>query len=348
MFSTVKGVRPVFLQNDELYLAKGFNIAKAIVAHPADYKVVSKYGGLKETLIATSPLATRILREGIHFFLPMQNGSLLMVRNKLLFAKNGGGYKVVLDTFNGSRPLNICKASNGNLYFGEYFSNGERGEVKIFTSTDGEHWDVAYTFKPGSIRHVHGIYEDSYRNGFWVLTGDSDDESALWFTNDGFKTLTPLGRGSQKARAVGIIPTEKGIITPMDSPFQVNYIQLFNPETEQFQNLLEIGGSAFHAQKYGDIHLVTTVTEPSPVNKTNAAYVYGSLDGDNWKLIEAFRRDIFPVKYQNYTRYSEIELLPFDHSTSKYIFAYARAVAKYDNCMLCFDKELLRAQIASQ
>lgn len=346
MFSAVRGVRPVFLNQDELYLAKGFRIAKANIAHPEKYSIITKYGGLKEQLISTSPLATRILREGIHFFLPMQNGHLLMVRNKLLFKREDGDYKVVLDTFNGSRPLNICKASNSNLYFGEYFSNADRGEVKIFISNDGENWGVAYTFEPGTIRHVHGIYEDSFRNGLWVLTGDSDDESALWFTNDGFKTLTPLGRGSQKARAVGIIPTEKGIIVPMDSPHQVNYIQLFEPETEKFTDLAQIGGSAFHAQKYGDIHLVTTVTEPSPVNITNAAYLYGSLDGENWKLIEAFRRDIFPVKYQNYTRYSEIELLPFDTSASKYIFAYARAVARYDNCMLCFDKEKLRAQIA--
>lgn len=346
MFSAVRGVRPVFLNHDELFLAKGFRIAKADITHPEKYTIITKYGGFKEQLISTSPLATRILREGIHFFLPMQNGHLLMVRNKLLFKKDGSDYKVVLDTFNGSRPLNICKASNGSLYFGEYFSNANRGEVKIFTSQDGENWGVAYAFKPNTIRHVHGIYEDSYRNGFWVLTGDEDDESALWFTNDGFKTLTPLGKGSQRARAVGIIPTEKGIIVPMDSPFQVNYIQLFEPEAEKFNDLVQIGGSAFHAQKYGDIHLVTTVTEPSPVNITNAAYLYGSLDGENWKLIEAFRRDIFPVKYQNYTRYSEIELLPFDESSSKYIFAYARAVAKYDNCMLCFDKEKLRAQIA--
>ena len=36
---------------------------------------------------------------------------------------------------------------------------------------------------------MHGIFIDPYDGRIWVTTGDDDHESAIWFTDDEFKTL---------------------------------------------------------------------------------------------------------------------------------------------------------------
>lgn len=245
---------------------------------------------------------------------------------------------ISVSNFKGSRPLNLyVSPAQDWACFGEYFGNKEREEVHIFDTTNGTDWKIAYTFSAKSIRHVHGIIDDPYRNGIWVLTGDSNTESALWFTNDRFKTLKKMVTGSQKARAVEIIPIENGLIVPMDSPLEKNYINFFDLETEEFRQLKPLPGSAFHAIKSNGIYFVTTVTEPSEINKTNTANVYASLDGENWKCISKFKKDFVPVKYQGITRYSEIIITPGENK-SDFIVGYARAV-KGGNYMVKWKKE---------
>src|SRR5690606_32080733 len=130
--------------------------------------------------------------------------------------------------------------------------------------------------------HVHGLCWDAYRNGIWVLTGDSDTESGLYFTDDEFSSLHKVIGGSQKARAVEVIPTPEGLIIPMDSPLKQNYIHFYDLNKKEFQKLTELPGSAFHAVKSNGIYLISTVTEPSEVNIVNYASVWASLDGKAW------------------------------------------------------------------
>ena len=93
---------------------------------------------------------------------------------------------------------------------------------------------MLWEFLPKQIRHIHGCYYDSYRKGVWVLTGDSDKESGLWFTDDFFETLKCIKGNTQNARAVSIIPMRDGLIVPTDSPRQQNYIQFLDFKTNCF------------------------------------------------------------------------------------------------------------------
>src|SRR5690606_31660451 len=125
--------------------------------------------------------------------------------------------------FRGSRPLHLLR-TNTKVYFGEYFGNPDRSEVRIFCTRDGRSWTTCHTFKEGEIRHVHSLVYDSYRSGIWVCTGDLGDESALWYTADDFRTIKAVYRGGQANRAVSIIPLPNGLVVPMDSPLEENYI----------------------------------------------------------------------------------------------------------------------------
>lgn len=292
-----------------------------------------------KNFLAKNEYGNRIGRLGFHQIQPFRNGLLGIQKGNIVFkAKEEYNFRNVFSDFRGSRPLNML-VDNKNSWtcFGEYFGNPDRDAVKVFHSLDGINWEVCYTFKEGEIRHIHGIFSDPYRDGHWCLTGDSNSESGLWFTPDKFRTLEKIIYGSQKARAVEIIPAREGLIVPMDSPLEKNYINFVDLETKSFSPLASLPGSAFHATVSNDIYFVTTVTEPSKVNITRSAKVFASLDGINWECISEFQKDFFPIKYQGITRYSEIIIPPGENNTDS-IFGFARAI-KGGSGMIVWDKQ---------
>src|SRR5690606_25593591 len=281
----------------------------------------------------------RIGRLGFHKLRPFQEGIIGIQRGHIVFkAKDSKRFNPVFSHFRGSRPLDfLIHPEKEIIYFGEYFGNENREEVYIYSSSDLKKWEKAWVFKKGEIRHVHGIVWDEYRKGIWVYTGDLDEESGIWFTDDDFKTLKKVTGGTQKARAVEIIPTQTGLILPMDSPLEQNYIYHYNVNTQEYENLSFLPGSAFHACISNGVYLISTVTEPSEVNKVNYASVFASLDGLNWKELYRFKKDLFPVKFQFITRYAEISF-PSGINNSDYIIGYAQAVKKYGGKMIYWQK----------
>ena len=339
---TFKGFRPHIVHGNELIVSKGNSVGIIDLEDSFDkVQLVGTYkGSLIEQLGAKFDLSKRALRIGFHDMVSF-NGGLVGVQNKSIVWKAAESNKFiqVFSEFRGSRPLKLFKHPVDNtLYFGEYFGNPERSEVYIYKSDNAIDWEVAWTFPAGSIRHVHGIHWDSYRNGIWVLTGDSDKESGLWFSDDNFNTLELITSGTQRARAVEIIPIKEGLLVPMDSPLQENFINLFSLDSKSYTAVCSLPGSAFHAIYTNRLYLVSTVTEPSEVNKVDYASVWASLDGVKWKEITRFDRDWIPVKYQFIGRYAEV-FFPSGEYTSNYIFAYAHAVKNASNCMLVWDKK---------
>lgn len=258
--------------------------------------------------VADVPLLRRCLREGVHFYEFFKEKHIVFRKNHIDTYDKSGVKVGTFQNFEGSRPLNVC-AGPSDLIFGEYFGNPDRKEVRIFGTSDGSSWKEYYRFPPGRIRHIHGIQYDAFRQGFWVLSGDSDDESALWFTSDGFKSLELCSTGSQSSRAVSIHVLERDLIVPSDTPLEKNYIRSFSLLTHSFQAIEPLPGSAFHCAKVGEIFFITTVTESSEVNTVTFAAVYASLDGFRWHCIARLTKDLFPVSMQKLTRYSEVRIL---------------------------------------
>jgi len=342
-----KNLNPLLYKDSRLLAAKG-NAIYALSEDLSSNTVIGReMSGVLDDLVVRQPLLSRILRRGFHGIAVNEHDDMVgVMKGRLVFkGRNEQQFKPIYSDFRGSRPLKITYGHNKFL-FGEYFGNPEREQVHIYASQNGRNWERIYTFKKGVIRHVHGIVDDPFRNGFWVLTGDSDEESALWHTDDDFATLTKVVYGSQKARAVNIIVREDCLIIPMDSPLEQNYIQRYDFSTERLESVAALPGSAFHAIESDGIMLVSTVTEPSNVNKTDAATLWGSLDGIHWKCVCELQRDIFPVNWQHIFRYAEIVLTPGTNNTP-YITAYGRALKKYDNSLLAWKKADLRSFLSN-
>ncbi len=334
-YNLIPNYRPLYLAGQRLYASKGLELFKSDDdANSFDF--VAKFpAGLMDNTIAKNNFASRVLRAGYHSILPLADGAIVAILRKTIAYKapDSNIFKSVLNIKRGTRPLNICQSSSGKLFFGEYFQNNDRDEVHVYSSDNGQDWEIAYSFKAGEIRHVHGIFYDSFRQAMWLLSGDLDQESALWFTNDDFKTLEPVVRGTQQARAVAIIPLKDGLIVPMDTPHQKNYIQHFSLDMG-FKNLAELPGSAFHIINANGLYLVSTVAEESKVNKASGATVYASVDLENWQKINDFKEELkVPKIVARVIRYPDIILTPGNYE-GKFAYARAQAVKNIDGKML--------------
>ena len=83
-------------------------------------------------------LSRRLLRAEITGLYNLHNGDRLAVAKKGLYLqrKGSGVFEKVFSMPRGSKPLNICIAPSGKLFFGEYFQNMGKQAVNIYGSID--------------------------------------------------------------------------------------------------------------------------------------------------------------------------------------------------------------------
>ena len=290
----------------------------------------------------------RILRTGYHYF-GMNETYKVVLCGRSIYC---GGHtettlKRVFDIPRGSRPLNFCMTESGKTFFGEYFSNYGRNPVRIYGTSDGYNWDVAYEFAPRSVRHIHGLFWDPYRQGIWILTGDSDTESAIWFTYDEFESVQYRIGGSQHYRAVSVGIEEDRIWIPMDSPTEQNFLHVLNLGTLEINRVASLPSSVFDFATYDGIKLLTTVPEPSRVNDTSHVCLVASADGARWKEVGKFRGDpwslhIAPKLFQ----YPRLKLCPgvFDGR----IFANASGLSEISDGVVEISLKCLAQELAQE
>lgn len=302
---------------------------------------------LEERALALTPLVSRLMRVGIHGVLPQPNGGLVaIVRGSVMHCDPGADrFTVAHRVTRGTRPLNVCRAESGRLYFGEYFGNAARHEVHVYGSDDGRTWDVAFTFPRGAVRHVHAIVHDPYRRGLWVLTGDDGREAGIWWTDDEFRTLVPVVRGCQAARAVSALPAPKGLLVPSDSPLEPNFVRLLDPRSGSMQPLVAVPGSVFSVGRTRSLYLVSTALEPSTVNVDPLVALYASADGEAWAPVARFERDLRWLRDERgYLQYPMV-LLPDGESTDGSVLATGQALAGLHGRLLRWDEAKVLAAL---
>ncbi len=328
---------PLYQDKDgALWSYKRHKILKRNLNREIEYRYPIKCGAMVGFL-AKFQLFRRVLRLEVNSLQITENNDIVAVTKGAILVKKKGAsiFKKVFKIEKGSKPLNLCKDGSGNLFWGEYFSNPNREEVRIFGSEDGINWRTYHIFPAKQIRHVHGIFWDRFRNGMWVLTGDSDQESGIWFTDNQFKSLRNVFSGSQKARAVSIIPLKSGLIIPMDTPLETNYIQYFNLANNTIRNLSKIPSSAFNSFDSENLKLISTVVEPSEVNKATSTTIYASIDTQTWIRITNLEQGYLSSLSYKYFRYPEIIFMPSERKNEiTDINIYLRGTKKYNNCWL--------------
>ncbi len=196
---------------------------------------------------------------------------------------------------------------SNNAYFGEYV-NGIKRAIRIMRITnDGQQCELCHTFSEGEIKHVHGIFWDKYRHRLWVTTGDSDNESHFYYTDDEFETIHKYRGGDQSWRAVSLIVTENHLVWGMDAGKDapadaINHIYRLNLNTGERKRVATIGNPSYHMVQTVSGAMVMGVTyEPGRKQETQEeASIYYSETGKHWQQLLTL-----PYQAQNLTGRSQ-------------------------------------------
>ena len=282
--------KSLFVCNDKILIGKGCTLYEAREKYKLDEP---KYG-----LLSHYALTRRLFRAEITALYQMTTGDRIAVAKKGLFLQKGGKGNFVkcFSIPRGSKPLTICFAPSGNLYFGEYFQNMGKQAVNIYGSEDnGQNWHIFYTFAAGNINHVHGIFFDKYTQRIWVATGDRENECIVGFTEDGFKTFKEEFRGGQEYRTCQLFFYKDFIVLATDTQYQQNVIKKFDRETLKITELQEVQGSVIKGGQVGDVAFISTTVEPSKVNTDKYAHLWVTKDGVHWEERYKAKKDWLPA-----------------------------------------------------
>jgi len=227
----------------------------------------------------------------------------------------------------GSRPISLASSPQGEFFFGEYHSNDDRGPMRVFGSSDLKSWRVAHEFPAKAIRHIHGIFHDSYEDCFWVLTGDFGEEAGILRASNDFSDVKWIKRGTQSVRAVGLVCTQEGLLWASDSEIEANAIFSMDRQGNEIKHLVKIESSSFHSGQFGKWTFFSTVCEPSKENDSRVSHVWVSKDHKKWKKFGEFPKDRLPFIFQ----YGNIFFPEGDTKALTEMIFSGTAVQKADN-----------------
>lgn len=290
----------LYVSQDSWIVAKGY---KLYYYYPGTEKLVyfSRLEDNENTWKSSFFLTRRLFRAEITHLYHFQRDMWMCIAKKGIFRYNDESklFEKCCDIEKGSRPMNLCQAKDGTIYYGEYCFNPVQKPMRIFQSKDnGDTWTVAYEFKQGEINHIHGIFNDPYTDRIWVATGDEDSACIFGYTEDGFKTFVKEYSGSQQYRVCVPMFTPNEIIYATDTHYEKNYIRSINRESGEVRDLQSIQGSGIYAvQLYDGKMLVSTTVEPSIVNKDQWSHLWYSEDGHQWKEIDRYKKDLWHIRY---------------------------------------------------
>ena len=250
---------------------------------------------------AKNKLTRRLFRAEITGLYSLNNGERIAIAKKGLFLSKDGRntFEKCFSMLRGSKPLNLCLAPSGNIYFGEYFQNMEKQAVNIYCSEDNaQTWHIAYTFDAGNINHIHGLFYDKYTNRIWVATGDRENECIIGYTEDEFKSFVEVFRGGQEYRTCQLFFYNDFIVFGTDTQYEQNVIKKFDRKTLEVTELQKVQGSVIKGGQVGDLAFISTTVEPSIVNTDKYAHLWVTKDGFHWEERYKAKKDWLPFIFQ--------------------------------------------------
>jgi hypothetical protein len=243
-------------------------------------------------------------RLGIHMAMPLVDGRILAVlKRRIVLVEKNGNTKIIDKIHRGNKPAarGICQLPDGKVIYGEYLLNKKRDSpVGIYRSTKIEEgFEKIYEFSAGVIRHIHFIQWDSYESCLWMGTGDSDEESSLYKSDDYGLRWIKVGGGSQRWRAVSIIILKDylywGTDAGSDAGTTPNYIICFNKKTKKIYNIQKVQGPCHGSGILSDgTMIISTGVEGGINEKDNSAHLWVSNNGNNWIEIYSKEKNIWP------------------------------------------------------
>lgn len=349
-----KGYKPLVVYNDSVIV---YNKGIILLLDKKTFKTnkIVKIPSIKLRLLSKSRLLTRLLRLE-------PRAPLAICERYIIFSLKGKLYKVDINNKkiktvyhfkNGmSAPLYTSKIKELNnfedmIVFGDYLSNDCKDAINIYASKDlGNTWEVIYTFSKGEINHIHNIIPDYYSNKVWILTGDTDDSSSIWYSDNGFKNVVKFIGGTQQQRSCFLTPFKNVVYYSTDTPLEDNHIYTFK-DKERIKREFPLEGSVIYGVKTGSRIIMSTAVEfNSDKNNIFNLITYKRGKGikswdssliiydeiNSYRTIAKFKKDILPMGLFQFGTIT----FPYYYSkdTNKEIIFYGIGLKKIDGKMI--------------
>ena len=209
--------------------------------------------------------------------------------------------------------LDDPESGDRSIFYGEYIWNDAKGPVDIYRRKKGV-WEIVYTFPEKTITHIHNLIFDEYRNGFFILTGDDDSESGIWFADNNFRSVKPVLVGSQQYRACVAFADGYGLFYATDTPLEKNYIYRVVLDADMnvvnHKRLYDMPGPCIYGCRHnGNMYFSTSVEPDSSLSTWRYRFTYklgagvkdrythiikGSNDG-KFDEVGQFKKDLLPI-----------------------------------------------------
>ncbi len=211
-------------------------------------------------------LSRRVLRLDKCNVYYLKDNLIIIRQGKVYLYKDQEDELIITLTLRNCRNLlhqSICSNPEGFIYFGEYGLNKERRSVPVFCSKDrGQTWKEIYTFKAGSIKHIHGCYYDKFTDKIWVCTGDFENENWLIVADKSFTNVKKIGDGQQKFRTCSLIFTRSRVHWLMDSQLEQSYHIILDRKTGEIEVGQNLMGPVLYVKELENgTYLAATVQE---------------------------------------------------------------------------------------
>ena len=242
-------------------------------------------------------LVQRAFRLMFYNVLPMADGSVFVTYAREAGIVRNGIYRPLKGLV---RPCRVLRGAcaidkSGHVFFGEYLDNAERGPIRIYRHVPGsDDVGVAYTFPPASIRHVHGVYHDPFDHSLWCLTGDTNQEARMLRTDDGFKTLSTIGRGDESWRAVSALFTKDGVWYATDAEFETNRVFRIDRATGRRSEWGTVDGPVYYSATWRGGLFFAVTAELCPSQTGRSATLWTIRDG-GLSRVASIEKDRWPV-----------------------------------------------------
>jgi hypothetical protein len=202
-----------------------------------------------------------------------------------------------------ARPCRVLRSAcalgkDGNVYFGEYVANAERGPIRLYRYVPGSpRVDLVHTFPAGEVRHVHGIYHDPYTARLWCVTGDVGGECRILHSGDGFQSFETQGEGDESWRTVSLAFTESAVYFATDAQFIPNVIYRLDRATGERETLGRIDGPVYVCRAIGNEIFFAVTAELCPSQVGRSATLW-HVDGcGKVSALTSFPKDRLHVDY---------------------------------------------------
>jgi hypothetical protein len=287
-------------------------------------------------MAGVSRLASRALRVEVRAALRIGDGTLVATNHEgVCFMPAGAQRMQPSAVADGATacwpPMTLTRGPGDRIVWGEYGANRERRGVRLFVSDDGARtFDVAYTFAPGEIRHVHNLYYDSGLDKYWVLAGDHEAEPGIGLMSAELDSLEWVVKGDQTHRAVCVFDLGDRLVYGTDTEMAPNAVMSLDKASGKLRRVAETDGSCIHACRFGSVYAITTSVEPSEINPCRDAKLLLSRDAERWHEVLSAPKDRWN---ENYFQFGSM-VLPRGASNRDTIVVSGQALAGMDNRLL--------------